>query len=167
MKKKARKRLCWLLVTLVAIAAIFVSRPLWKTRNWIVEGIAATTTINRNDVSFNRDVLARGVNDLPGTAVVIDHESALIVGSVRNAWLVRDELHVCIKISKVVPHYWEYIKDGSLRGLSIAVGNWGVTNEVDPIRGAYDLIHKGEVTGVCLTTRPADPRARVTRWYEE
>jgi hypothetical protein len=136
-------------------------------RKWMVEGIAATDDLNLNGFSIDRSVLAQGPADLRGVAVVLEHDEHLLAGRIVSACLVRDELHVRIEVSKTVPAVWQSIKEGSLSRFSINVRPFRTYPSMDKRMGAVIRVKEGMLIGVSFTTRPADPRAVILRWWEE
>lgn len=167
MRKRKKKRYLAILaaVLVAATAGLYFSVPRSPSR-WMVEGIACTDDLNLNGFSLDRAVLARGPADLAGVAVVVDHDSARVAGCIERAWLVRDELHIRVEVSKTAPEVWEQVKDGSLARFSINVRALRTYPGMDEVMGSVVRVKAGIFMGVSFVTRPADLRAVVTRWYE-
>jgi hypothetical protein len=167
-KKTKRPWFRWVALALLVAAAVGLTHvDVWPGPTWVVEGVAATCDMNLNGFAFSREVLARGPSDLPGTAVVVEHAPACPIGHVERAWLVRDELRVRIVVSKAVPATWEMVKDGTLSRFSLNVRSFRVYPGYDPKLGLVETVKDGVVVGVSFTTRPADPRAVVTKFWED
>lgn len=125
-------------------------------------GLAATGDVDLEGDRFSEEVFKTNVDKLVGKPVLLHHGfdknlGATAVGKVVETRYVDGEgLWVKAGIFKTFENVWRLVKNGFLKALSIG----GLVKRLRFVDGVRE-IEEAEITEVSLTSRAANPRAKV------
>lgn len=135
---------------------------------WIIEARAFSVGTNLNDEVFAPATLA-GHNAAHFPTVLLNHDAEQLIGRVIAARVEDDALLITIRLSKSRPDIWQLVREGVLSGVSIGFRafpadqepTWLDKRQVDGV-----ILRRIIIVEISFVAIPADPTARILRWYE-
>lgn len=155
----------------LAIAAVLAVALAGCGGRWIVEGCVGSTAVTLNEHQIADEALqnlAGAFDTSPCRTVLLNHDENRPIGWLRGLRYKGEHLYVTIEVSRLCPDVWRLVRAGLLTGLSLNLyvidAEPAYFEELDADGWRVLSVRLIEIS---ICSLPADPQARIERWYVE